>query len=300
MYLFFRMNSESINLLEYHEIDEDQGVKRRYSYYSKSSYHTDKQMVDIVDSVLWGQMLFLDGVLQSTTRDEVIYHTALVHPLLDTLREKKTLLILGGGEGATAREVLRWKNVESVVMIEYDKELVELMKQEGRSWSQDSFNDPRLTVIYDDAWKYMENNSKSYNGIIIDLTDPDLTKDNWKPLLENVIKAVKGVGRGGFVMNAGLYTPWNTERLIVLKGMIEEVCLANPEFKYYMYTSMIPSFNGEWTFIVVSHTCRKMITPDQLSIIPPWIRRSIRTLDTVLLSEPIITYPVTSKIQLHV
>ena len=292
------MGSDSINLLEFHEIDDEQGVKRTYSYYSKSSYHlhTDKQMVDIVDSVLWGQMLFLDGVLQSTTRDEVIYHTALVHPLLDTLREKKTILILGGGEGATAREVLRWKNVESVVMIEYDKELVELMKQEGRSWSQDSFNDPRRTVIYDEAWKYMENNSKSYNGIIIDLTDPDLTKDNWKPLLENVIKSVKGISRGGFVMNAGLYTPWNTERLIVLKGMIEEVCLANPEFKYYMYTSMIPSFNGEWVFIVMSHKCRQMIEPDHINVIPKWIRRTIRNLDSILIDEPINTNPTLSEL----
>jgi len=288
-------------IVDFHEIDSDQGVERIYSYYSKSSYHlhTDKQKVDILDSPLWGQMLFLDDVLQSTTRDEVIYHNALVHPLLDTLREKKRILILGGGEGATAREVLRWKNVESVVMIEYDKELVDLMKEKG-SWSQSSFNDPRLSIVYDDAWKYMDENTLSYNGVILDLTDPDIKKDDWKSLLENVIKAVKGVGRGGFVMNAGLYTPWNTEHLISLKGMIEELCAANPEFKYYMYTSIIPSFNGEWTFIVVSHVCRKMISPDHLNIIPYWIRRSIRTLDMVLLEEPIDTGPVISEILTNV
>ena len=297
------VRGESVrSLLEYHEIDKDQGVERTYSYYNKSSYHlhTDKQEVDLVESAVWGQMLFLDGVLQSTTRDEILYHNALVHPLLDTLKEKKDILILGGGEGATAREVLRWKGVESVVMVEYDKELVDLMKGKSADWSRGSFNDTRLTVVYEDAWTYMENNSKDYNGVILDLTDPMLKKEDWKPLLENVIKAVKGIGRGGFVMNAGLYTPWNTDQLNELKCMIEELCQTYPGFNYYMYTTIIPSFNGEWTFIVVSHKCRHMINPEHLNVIPPWIRRSIRTLDTTLLNEPINTNPITTEIVSYV
>jgi spermidine synthase len=286
----------------FHEIDRDQGVERIYQCHKNSSTHlqTEKQKIDLVESAVWGQMLFLDGVLQSTTSDELVYHNALVHPLLDTLREKKKILILGGGEGATAREVLRWKGVESVVMVDYDKELVDLMRKKGDRWSQGSFNDPRLTMVYDDAWAYMENNSTAYNGIIVDLTDPSLTQGSWKSLLENVLRAVKGIGRGGFVMNAGPYTPWATEQLKELKGMIEELCLANPEFKYYMYTTFIPSFNGEWTFIVVSYTCRQMVDPEHLHVIPSWIRRSIRTLDPILLDEPISTNAIVSEIVSYV
>ena len=114
------------SIQEFHESDKDQGVERTYLYYKSSSTHvyTEKQDVDLLESPSWGKMLFLDGVLQSTTKDEVIYHNALVHPLMSSLKSRKSILILGGGEGATAREVLRWP-VESVTMVDYDQELVE-------------------------------------------------------------------------------------------------------------------------------------------------------------------------------
>lgn len=283
------------SIQDFHEQDKDQGVERTYSYYSRSSshIHTEKQEVDLLESPVWGQMLFLDGVLQSTTKDEVLYHTALVHPLMDTLTSKRNILILGGGEGATAREVLRWTKVEDVTMVDYDEELVDLMKWRGDAWSQGAFRNSKLRIVYDDAWKYMET-SPDYNGVIIDLTDPLLKKEKWMPLLTSVCKAVR-TKQGGFVMNAGLYVPWNTEQLYEIKGMIDELCTSNPEFNYYMYTTMIPSFNGEWTFIVVSHKRRCMVDPAQLNILPAWIRRSIRRLDTQLLSpEPIDTAPLLS------
>ena len=287
------------SLIDFHEQDKEQGVERTYSYYSRTSshLHTSKQEVDLLESPIWGQMLFLDGVLQSTTKDEVIYHSALVHPLLDTIHKTNVpmrILILGGGEGATAREVLRWSEVEHVTMVDYDDELVDLMKFRGQAWSQGAFNDSRLKLIYDDAWKYMET-SPEYDGILIDLTDPDLKKDRWMPLLLSVVKSIKK-RQGGFVMNAGLYLPWKTEQLRVLKEMMEELCSANPEFTYHMYTAMVPSFNGEWTFIVVHTTRRHMIEPEHLNILPSWIRRTVRMLDMALLDDVVDTSPVRSSI----
>lgn len=282
------------SLLDFHEHDKDQGVERTYSYYSRTSSHiqTSKQEIDLLESPIWGQMLFLDGVLQSTTKDEILYHTALVHPLIDTIHKGNTkmrILILGGGEGATAREVLRWKEVDHVTMVDYDKELVDLMKIRGE-WSKGAFNNSKLKLVYDDAWNYMDT-APDYDGIIIDLTDPMVTKEKWMPLLSSVIKSIR-TKHGGFVMNAGLYLPWKTEQLKLLKDIIEELCLANPEFKYTMYTTMVPSFNGEWTFIVVYTTRRQMIDPAHLNIVPDWIRRSIRVLDPALLNEVVDTTPI--------
>jgi spermidine synthase len=284
------------SLLDFFEDDREMGVQRKYNYYNSTSHHlhTEKQEVDLLESSVWGKMLFLDGVLQSTTKDEIIYHNALVHPLMDTIQSKKNILILGGGEGATAREVLRWNDVKNVTMVDYDKELVDLMCLRGSEWSKGAFNDTRLRVVYDDAWKYMEQ-SESFDGIIIDLTDPSLKKEKWKSLLESVIKSIKPRS-GGFVMNAGLYIPWKTDQLKEIKEMIEELCIANREFKYYMYTAMIPSFNGEWTFIVVSNIKRFMIEPTDLSIIPYWIRRCIKVLDPRILDELISTDPTTDAI----
>jgi spermidine synthase len=130
----------------------------------------------------------------------------------------------------------------------------------------------------------------SYDGVIIDLTDPNLTREKWMPFLEDVIKCVKPM-KGGFVMNAGLYLPWNTEKLKEIKSMIIELCIANPEFKYYIYTANIPSFNGEWTFIVVSHRQKFMMEPEFMTTIPKWIRRTIKILDDDLIDGSAITVP---------
>lgn len=266
---------------EFHEKDPDQGVERIYLYYKSISTHftTSKQDVDILESPKWGKMLFLDGVLQSTSMDEIIYHNALVHPLIESLQSRSRILILGGGEGATAREVLRWNSVKSVTMVDYDKELVSYMKEHGYIWSKGAFNDPRLTVLCDDAWEFMKS-AYDYDGIIIDLTDPDLKKERWLELLIYAMTCIRNTS-GGFVMNAGIYLPWETSKILELVEMIKDLC--TEDFRYYIYTAFIPSFNGEWTFIVVSHYKKFMLEPEFMDIIPDWIRRGMRMLEPSLL-----------------
>jgi spermidine synthase len=282
---------------EFHELDAEQGVERIYLYYKTGSshLHTEKQEVDILESPFWGSMLFLDGTLQSTTRDEVIYHTLIVHPLMHSLCNKNKVLILGGGEGATAREVLRWP-VESVTMVDYDRELVEHMKAYGSKWSNGAFDDPRLTVLYDDAWNYLKT-PREYDGIIIDLTDPELKIQKWKVLLRLVMASIKK-SSGSFIMNAGLYNPWNTESLKEINLMVHDICMKHLEYRYHMYTSYIPSFNGEWTFIIVYPRSQPIVIPESISVIPAWIRRTVRALSTELLDVTIDTTPCISKIKL--
>lgn len=279
---------------EFTEKDSDQGVDRIYRYYNKDSTYTytQKQEVDVLQSPKWGKMLFLDGCLQSTTMDEVIYHNALVHPLMNTVQKKDKILILGGGEGATAREVLRWP-VFSVEMVDYDKELVEHMQLHGAEWSKGAWKDIRLKVIYNCAWAHMAK-GRPYDAVIIDLTDPDFKADHWLDLLTNVLNSLKK-SKGGFVMNAGLYLPWNTDKLKNIVILIRQLCSKNPEFKYYIYTAFIPSFSGEWTFIAVIHKQKFMIEPEYLEQIPAWIRRSIKTLPDSLL-EQVSTAPILTKL----
>lgn len=278
---------------EFLERDPEQGVDRHYRYYDKQStyVYTEKQEVELLETPRWGKMLFLDGTLQSSTRDEVIYHNALVHPLIHSLSKREKILILGGGEGATAREVLRWP-VYSAIMVDYDRELVEHMQLHGAQWHKGAFHDIRLRVSYECAWVYMKKGF-AFDGVIIDLTDPDFLEERWEELLTLVLNSVREA-RGGFVMNAGLYQPWNTGKLQEIVKLIKKLCLKNTEFKYYIYTAFVPSFNGEWTFIVVKHKGTFLIEPEHLKIIPEWIRRSIRTLPDSLL-ESVSTDPITNK-----
>jgi spermidine synthase len=280
---------------EFHENDVDQGVERTYLYYKTSSHHlqTDKQEVDILESPSWGTMLFLDGTLQSTTKDELIYHSALVHPLMTSLINKNKILILGGGEGATAREVLRWP-VETVTMVDYDKELVEHMKVNGHMWSKGAFDDPRLNIVYDDAWVFLQS-KPIYDGIIIDLTDPELKVQKWKILIRMVMACVKK-SHGSFTINAGLYTPWKTDTLKQLYLMVHDLCIQNLEFRFHIYTTFVPSFNGEWAFIHVYPKSQPIVNPKEIKVIPAWIRRSIIPLDTEFLDHPINTEGSITKI----
>jgi len=130
------------------------------------------QQIDIVDTRMHGRMLFLDGVGQSSERDEFIYHEMLVHPALLSHPEPKSVLVIGGAEGATLREVFRHPGIERVAMVDIDDELIEICKRHLPTWHQGSYDDPRLELITTDGRSYVQECSESFDSIIVDLSDP--------------------------------------------------------------------------------------------------------------------------------
>jgi spermidine synthase len=104
------------------------------------------QQVEIVDTYEFGRCLFLDGKMQSSQVDEYLYHEFLVHPAMVTHPEPKQALIIGGGEGATLRELV--------------------------AWHQGAFDDPRVRIIVDDGRKFIQDSREIYDIIIIDVSDP--------------------------------------------------------------------------------------------------------------------------------
>lgn len=292
------------SVLEFHETDKDQGVERNYLYYKDSSYHvhTEKQNVDIIESATWGKMLFLDGVLQSTTQDEIIYHAALVHTALNAADSREHILILGGGEGATAREVLRWSDAKQVTMVDYDKELVQVMKEHGSEWSMGAFNDPRLNVIYDDAWVQIQNDV-DYGAVIVDLTDPDPKREQWLALLVTALERAQKK-RGPVIMNAGLYTPWKTDNLKEILSIAQDVCRVNPQYRFQFITVQVPSFNGDWTFCLFQHIKSNRNQNPLLNLtlhgLPDWVRRLMRSLQVNYITDPPSAKPSMNPITLNV
>ena len=179
-------------------------------------------------------------------------------------------------------------------MVEYDHELLQIMVKDEYAWAMGSFSDRRAKIIVADAWKYMLSCPK-FNAVIIDLTDPDLKKDNWATLLKMVMEAIKPLN-GGFIMNAGPYIPWNTCKLQNIKTIIETICLHYKDYKYYVYTTYVPTFNSEWTFFAMMHKSQFMKEPEYVSVIPEWIRRSTRVLPNNLIDTPANTAPVITSI----
>lgn len=130
------------------------------------------QRYAIVASPLFGKMLVLDGDTQSAALDEFIYHEALVHPACAAFGAPQRALILGGGEGASLRELLRVPSMKKVTMVDIDGVVVDACRKHMPEWSAGAFEDARAELIIGDAKAYVERSAEAFDVIIGDLTEP--------------------------------------------------------------------------------------------------------------------------------
>ena len=127
---------------------------------------------EIIDTVDHGRCLILDGRLQSAEQDEAVYHESLVQPVLCHAPRCERVAIIGGAEGATLREVLRFTDVARVVMVDIDGELVDLCRKYLAAWSGGAFDNPRASVIIGDGIAWLEAQPRgSQDIIIVDVTE---------------------------------------------------------------------------------------------------------------------------------
>ncbi len=148
--------------------EETSYVCRAVVYHGRSAY----QQIDIVETEMHGLVLFLDGVVQSAEKDEFIYHEVLVHPAMWSHPAPRSVLIIGGGEGAALREVCRHPDVRRIVMVEIDGELVEVCKRLLPQWHQGAFDDPRVQLVVGDGRAFVENTEERFDVAVLDLSDP--------------------------------------------------------------------------------------------------------------------------------
>jgi len=134
---------------------------------------TKFQHVEILQTAAYGKTLVLDGRIQSSQGDEFIYHEALVHPgMLTTEGPPRSALVIGGGEGATLREILRYPSITRAVMVDIDGEVVELCKVHLPEMHRGAFDDPRSEVRHEDARAYLEKSKDRFDFITVDLVEP--------------------------------------------------------------------------------------------------------------------------------
>lgn len=127
-----------------------------------------------------GKTLFLDGEVQSSESDEDIYHECLVHPVMASVPSgcRQRVLVIGGGEGATVREVLRWPDVQHVDWVDIDGELVSACRTHLGWASESVYTDSRVTYYAEDIHAYFKRVPDAhYDVIIIDLPDPDVSEN---------------------------------------------------------------------------------------------------------------------------
>ena len=133
---------------------------------------TAQQDLLIFENRTFGKVLALDGVVQLTEADEPIYHEMLVHVPLLTHGNVTSVLLIGGGDGGSLREVLKHRSVERVVLVEIDPSVIALSKHYFPRVSNGAFDDPRVEIVIQDGAEYVENVEEQFDCILCDSTDP--------------------------------------------------------------------------------------------------------------------------------
>lgn len=133
---------------------------------------SDFQRVEVYNTQAYGNMLTLDGMVMTSEKDEYVYHEMITHIPTLTHPNPKRALIIGGGDGGTAREILRHESLEEVVMVEIDDKVIEACKEHLPNIAS-ALDNPRLNLIVDDGIKYVKAAAEgSFDIVIIDSTDP--------------------------------------------------------------------------------------------------------------------------------
>ncbi|MFL2915409.1 MAG: polyamine aminopropyltransferase [Nitrospinia bacterium] len=186
--------------------------------------------------------LFINGSTQFSTYDEERYHEPLVHPLMGLIEERKDILLLGGGDGLAAREILKYSDVENLTLVDLDPAMTRLAQQDKifLNINQGSMNDPRISVINQDAYHFIRESDGLYDAIIIDLPDPKSVSLSLLYSLgfyKMIEKHLKPFGAMITQSTSPLYSP---EAFLCIKKTMQAA-----GFSVLPYQNSIPSM-GQW------------------------------------------------------
>ncbi|KAG2643718.1 thermospermine synthase ACAULIS5-like isoform X1 [Panicum virgatum] len=236
---------------KWYEEDIDDDLKLCYALNSVLHRGASKyQEIALLDTKHFGKALIIDGKMQSTEMDEFIYHESLIHPPLLFHPNPKTVFIMGGGEGSAAREVLRHKTVQRVVMCDIDQEVVDFCRTYLTA-NREAFSSDKLCLIIKDARVELEKSSEKFDVIVGDLADPveggPCYQLYTKSFYEHIVKP-KLNDHGIFVTQAG------PAGVLTHKEVFSSIYnTLRHVFKYVQaYTAHVPSFADTWGWVMAS------------------------------------------------
>ncbi len=213
---------------------------REHLYHAKSEF----QEIDVFDTQEFGRVLVLDGFIMLTEKDEYIYHEMMVHVPMAVNPGIKRVLVIGAGDGGTVRELVRYKNIESIDMVEIDEQVV-AVSREFLPFTTSGLSDGRVNIKYEDGLKFVRAKTDEYDLIIVDSTDPFGPGEGLftKEFYGNCCKALRG---NGILVNQHESVYYNSYQDEVKKTHMRmsahfPVCT--------VYQAHIPTYpSGHWLF----------------------------------------------------
>ena len=228
---------------------------------------TAYQEVSIAEGTCFGRALYLDGKTQSTEADEFVYHEALVHPGMIAHPDPRRVFIAGGGEGATLREVLSHRSVDKAVMVDIDREVVELCQRYLPNHHRGAFGDSRLNLHFADAMAFLEGTESKFDVAVVDVPDPLEEGPAYMLYTQEFYRLLKDRLRpnGLMVAQSGPTGPAFMEQCF--SAVAKTVGSVFPAV--YASEAFVPSFGSTWGFVIGS------LGPDPTSLPPEVVDRRI-------------------------
>ena len=194
--------------------------------------------------------LFLNGHLQFSTRDEYRYHEALVHPAMSGHKNPENILVLGGGDGMAVREILKYKTVKKISLVDLDPVMTDLFKSNDllKQFNQHSLSDKKVQLINADAFNWLEKNQNYYDVVIVDFPDPSnysigkLYSTTFYKLLK------KNLNLESVVSVQSTSPLFARKSFWCINKTIQSAGIKTKAFHVY-----VPSF-GEWGFVLAGNT----------------------------------------------
>lgn len=208
------------------------------------------QRIDIFDSHEFGRILTLDGVLMLTEKDEFIYHEMMAHVPLAVHSSAKDILIIGGGDGGTVRELCRYDFIQRIDLAEIDEEVISACKKYLPQVAC-SLEDKRVNTYCEDGLRFIRRCSNEYDVIIVDSTDPFGPGEGLftKEFYGNCFKALK---QDGILVNQH-ENPFYPEDALAVKRIHQRIVQSFPISR--LYQAHIPTYpSGHWLFGFSSKT----------------------------------------------
>ncbi len=209
-------------------------------YHGKSEF----QQIDVFDSKEFGRFLTLDGYMMLTEKDEFIYHEMIVHVPMATNPDIKNVLIIGAGDGGAVRELVKYDTIESIDMVEIDKQVVEVARKYLPTTAC-KLDDERLKIYFEDGLKFIRRKIDEYDLIIVDSTDPFGPGEGLftKEFYGNCFKALKP---NGILVNQH-ESPFYDNDVSAMQRAHRNIARTFPVCR--VYQAHIPTYpSGHWLF----------------------------------------------------
>ncbi|MFN2642668.1 MAG: polyamine aminopropyltransferase, partial [Actinomycetota bacterium] len=207
--------------------------------------HSGFQLVQVFDHPTFGRTLVLDGLVQTSQRDEFFYHEMLVHPAMLSHANPKRVLIIGAGDGGALRRVLEHPSVERVLMCEIDRAVTDVSRALLPDIAGNAFEDPRAEVVFDDGHALVMRSTETFDVIIVDSSDPVgpgivLFET---PFYEACLRLLDP--NGVFVAQTGSPVLMPSEIRMVAKN----ASAAFPDVRFYL--GAVPTYPGKlWSYLL--------------------------------------------------